>query len=46
MSIEWLLDIFKLQGDNAAIVYHDRDFSYRWLTEHVAEWEARLDATM
>lgn len=43
MVIDWLLDIFRNQGSNTAIVHSESEFSYAWLIEQVTQWQSRLD---
>jgi acyl-coenzyme A synthetase/AMP-(fatty) acid ligase len=43
--IEFLLDLFRSAGDEEAIIWGGRAWSYAWLYEHVLDWEKRLAAT-
>jgi acyl-coenzyme A synthetase/AMP-(fatty) acid ligase len=44
MPIQFLLDGFAEFGDAPALVWRDREYSYRWLLEAVARWRQWLAA--
>lgn len=43
MPIDWLLERMTEWPDRPAIIWHDREFSYQWLLDHVARWQIDLD---
>jgi len=42
--IGFLLDVFRESGDDTAIVWRGRPYSYRWLLEQVAAFDEKLEA--
>lgn len=40
--IEFLIADFEEYGDNEAIVWKEKSFTYRWLKDKVLEWPARI----
>lgn len=42
--IGYLLETFRRNADQTALVWHDREFSYQWLLDRVDLWRERIGA--
>jgi long-chain acyl-CoA synthetase len=44
VTVEFLLERFAEDPGAPAIVWHDQEFSYAWLAEHIEHWRVRLES--
>ena len=42
MYIDFLLEIFKKNKPNTAIIWCDKEFSYKWLLNSITKWKNYL----
>ena len=42
--LDHLLDVFEKNASEAAIVWRDRSFTYRWMLDRIGHWRGRLES--